>query len=255
MARGHDGKVAVITGAAAGIGQAYARRLAEDGVDVVVADVSDAEETVELVRATGRRVLAVRCDVSQESDVASLRDRVVDSFGHCDILVNNAGVMPIVPFADLDLAEWQRTQSINLNGMFLTCKAFVPAMAERGWGRVVNQTSNTVGIVVRSFSSYVASKGGIIGLTRSLASEFGAQGVTVNAIAPGLTATKTVLSRSIGASGQSLQEEFDEFIAAQSIKRIGTPDDLAGAVSFLTSDDASFMTGQTLVIDGGLWRI
>jgi (S)-1-phenylethanol dehydrogenase len=255
VARGHDGKIAVVTGAAAGIGQAYARRLAEDGVDVVVADVSDADDTVQLVRAAGRRALAVRCDVSREADVVSMHEQVLDAFGRCDILVNNAGIMPVAALADLDLAAWRRTQSVNLDAMFLTCKAFIPAMADRGWGRVVNQASNTVGIVVRSFSSYAASKGGVIGLTRALASEFGARGVTVNAIAPGLTATKTVLGRSIGSSGQSLQEEFDEFIAAQAIKRIGAPEDLVGAVSFLTSDDSSFMTGQTLVIDGGLWRV
>lgn len=254
MGRGHTGKVAVITGAAAGIGQAYARRLAEDGADVVVADIGDGTETAELVRAAGRSASVVRCDVTSEVDVAALAGRVEAEFGRCDILVNNAGVMPMGPFEQVDFAAWRRVQSINLDGMFLTCRAFLPGMAARKWGRVVNQASNSFGLVVTAFSSYVSSKGGVIGLTRGLAGEYGPHGVTVNAIAPGLTKTRTVLGRTHGSSGQTLEEEFEEFVGAQAIKRIATPEDLAGPLSFLTSDDAAFVTGQTLAVDGGLWR-
>jgi NAD(P)-dependent dehydrogenase (short-subunit alcohol dehydrogenase family) len=249
MAKGHKDKIAVITGAAIGIGQAYAQRLAEDGVHVVVADMLPGEETAALVRAAGREALAVRCDVSSQDDVARLGDEVKRRFGRCDILVNNAGIYPHIPFDELTLADWRRVMSINLDGMFLVSKQFVPGMTERGWGRIVNIASNTFGTPVTGVVHYVASKGGVVGFTRALASELGQRGITVNAIAPSLTRSHGTLQ-----TNPRPAERFQLVANSQAIKRTQMPDDLVGALSFLTSDDSAFLTGQTLYVDGGWVR-
>jgi (S)-1-phenylethanol dehydrogenase len=247
--KGHEGKVAVITGGARGLGQAYAKRLAADGVDVAVADLGPGDETMALVRAAGRRALHVPCDVSKPEDVARLADEVAREFGRCDILVNNAGVFPNQPFEAISFADWRRVLSINLDAMFLTAQAFVPGMRARGWGRIVNMASNTFATPVTNFVHYVASKGGVIGFTRALASELGPHGVTVNAIAPSLTRTPGTLS----AGGQPA-ERFDMVKNLQAIKRSEEPADLVGALAFLTSDESAFITGQTIVVDGGWVR-
>ncbi len=245
----HIRKVAVVSGGASGLGQAYARALAQDGVDIVIADINPAEETEGLVRLAGSQVVSYRCDVSDEQSVAQLAQAVQERFGRCDILINNAGVSTNVPFDDLDFKEWRRVLSINLDSMFLMCKAFVPGMKQRRYGRIVNVSSNTFGLVIEGFTHYIASKGGVIGFTRALATDLGPFGITVNALAPGLTSTP--LSRAV-FEGSSL---FDDTVKQQAIKRVETPEDLAGVVSFLASDAAVFITGQTLVVDGGLVRL
>ena len=136
MAKGHQGKVAVITGGAHGIGQAFARRLAEEGVDVAVADLTPADETVRMVEAAGRRALAVECDVASPDSVAALAKQVDQHFGHCDIVVNCAGIFPVQPFDTMTFADWRRVMAINLDGVFLVTAAFVPGMKQRRWGRV-----------------------------------------------------------------------------------------------------------------------
>lgn len=248
MARGHAGKVAVITGAAAGIGQAFARRLAEEGVDIAIADIAAAAETEALVTATGRAVLAHRCDVSSPEGVRAFADAALARFGHVDILVNNAGIYPSVPFAELDFALWRAVMAVNLDGPFLLCQAFVPGMRARGWGRVVNIASDTVWLQAPGLLPYVTSKAGLIGLTRALATEVGVAGVTVNAIAPGLTRTATIADR-------TPDHVFEAVAAQHTIKRMQTPEDLVGTVAFLTSDDAAFITGQTLMVNGGGIRL
>jgi NAD(P)-dependent dehydrogenase (short-subunit alcohol dehydrogenase family) len=245
----HTRKVAVVTGGASGLGQAYARSLAQDGMDIVIADINPAAETEQLVRSAGTQAASYRCDVSEEQEVNQLAQAVQERFGHCDILINNAGVSTNVPFDDLDFKEWRRVLSINLDSMFLMCKAFVPGMKQQRYGRIVNVTSNTFGLVIEGFAHYIASKGGVIGFTRALASDLGPFGITVNALAPGLTSTP--LSRAV-FEGSSL---FDDTVKQQAIKRFETPEDLAGVVSFLASDAAVFITGQTLVVDGGLVRL
>jgi NAD(P)-dependent dehydrogenase (short-subunit alcohol dehydrogenase family) len=245
----HTRKVAVVTGGASGLGQAYARSLAQDGVDIVIADINSAEETEQLVRSAGTQAVSYRCDVSEEQEVGQLAQAVQERFGHCDILINNAGVSTNVPFDDLDFKEWRRVLSINLDSMFLMCKAFVPGMKQQRYGRIVNVSSNTFGLVIEGFVHYIASKGGVIGFTRALATDLGPFGITVNALAPGLTSTP--LSRAV-FEGSSL---FDDTVKQQAIKRVETPEDLAGVVSFLASDAAVFITGQTLMVDGGLVRL
>jgi NAD(P)-dependent dehydrogenase (short-subunit alcohol dehydrogenase family) len=254
MGKGHRDKVAVITGGAHGLGQAFARRLAEDGVHIAIADIEPADETVQLVQQAGRDAFACTCDVASPAAVAALAVQVEKRFGRCDILVNNAGIYPVQPFEQMRFEDWRRVLSINLDGTFLCSSAFAPGMKQRGWGRVVNLASSTFGSVVAGFTHYVASKGGIIGFTRALATELGPHGITVNAVAPGLTRSPGTLARSPRAGIASMEEEFALAANAQAIRRGEVPDDLVGAVSFLTSDDAAFITGQTINVDGGRVR-
>lgn len=254
MAKGHQGKVAVITGAANGIGQAFAKRLAEDGVDIAVIDLADGAETVRLIEAAGRKAIYVKCDVSQEAAVAAMTKEVNAKFNHVDIVVNCAGIFPQKDFSAMTFADWRKVMSTNLDSTFLVSAAFVPGMRTRKWGRVVNMASSTFGSVVTGFAHYVASKGGIIGFTRALASDVAHDGVTVNAIAPGLTRSPGTLARTPRAGFADMEAEFLSVAQMQAIKRVETPEDLAGTVSFLTSDDAGFITGQTLNVDGGRVR-
>jgi NAD(P)-dependent dehydrogenase (short-subunit alcohol dehydrogenase family) len=254
MGRGHRDKVSVITGAAKGIGQAFARRLAEDGAHIVIADVEGADETVRLVEQAGREALACRCDVTSPDAVAALAALVERRFGRCDILINCAGIYPQQPFEQMTFEDWRRVLSINLDGLFLVTAAFVPGMKRRGWGRIINMASSTLGSVVTGFVHYVASKGGIVGFTRALASELGPYGITVNAISPGLTRTPGTLARAPRVGMSSMDEEFASVATMQAIARGEVPEDLVGVASFLTSDDAAFMTGQTLNVDGGRVR-
>jgi NAD(P)-dependent dehydrogenase (short-subunit alcohol dehydrogenase family) len=254
MGKGHKDKVAVITGAGKGIGQAFAKRLAEDGVDIAIADIEPGNETVTLVEQAGRQALACRCDVASEQSVAALKDSVEKKFGRCDILVNCAGIYPQQAFEQMKFEDWRRILSINLDSVFLVSAAFVPGMKQRGWGRIVNMASSTLGSVVTGFVHYMSSKAGIVGFTRALASELGPHGITVNAISPGLTRSPGTLARKPRAGMTSMDDEFNFAASMQAIKRVEVPEDLVGTLSYLTSDDAAFITGQTLNVDGGRVR-
>ncbi|HEY6702177.1 MAG TPA: SDR family NAD(P)-dependent oxidoreductase [Pseudolabrys sp.] len=254
MAKGHKDKVAVITGAANGIGQAFAKRLAEDGVHIAIVDLVDGKGTVKMVEAAGRQALAVSCDVSSETSVTAMAKEVHGKFNHVDIVVNCAGIFPQKNFLEMTFADWRKVLSINLDGTFLVTAAFVPGMRARKWGRVVNMASSTLGSVVSGFAHYVASKGGIVGFTRALATDLASDGITVNAIAPGLTRSPGTLVREPRPGFKTMDDEFAAVAQMQAIKRVEVPEDLVGAISFLTSDDAAFMTGQTLNVDGGRVR-
>jgi NAD(P)-dependent dehydrogenase (short-subunit alcohol dehydrogenase family) len=244
----HAGRVAIVTGAATGLGRAYAIRMAEEGAAVFAVDRDEPAETVDSIRAIGGAAHATRCDVSSEGDVVALHESIEDTGKPCSILINNAGVSPTVPWADLDFAEWRRVLSINLDSMFLMCMAFSAGTKASGFGRIVNISSNQFGLAIPNFVHYGARKGGVIGFTRALATDLGAYGVTVNAVLPGLTKTE---STTASWEGTSL---FADMAARQAIHRIGLPDDIAGVVSFLASDDAGWITGQSIVADGGLVR-
>jgi NAD(P)-dependent dehydrogenase (short-subunit alcohol dehydrogenase family) len=254
MTKSHHDKIAVISGAANGIGQAFAQRLAQDGAHIVIADIAAGGETEKMVKAAGREALVATCDVSSEEQVKALAADVAKRFGRCDILVNCAGIFPNQAFDTMNFADWRRVQAINLDSVFLMCAAFVPGMKERRWGRIVSMASSTLGSVVTGFAHYMASKAGIVGITRALASELGPHGITVNAISPGLTRSPGTLARAPRAGMASMEDEYAHAATMQAIKRPEVPADLVGTVSFLTSDDAAFLTGQTINVDGGRVR-
>ncbi len=245
----HEGRTAVITGAAQGIGRAYARRLAADGAFVILADVGDATGSQDLITAEGNRAVALRCDVSDPDSVAALADRV-EELGGADILVNNAGIYPMAPAHEITFADWRRVMSVNLDSLFLLSQAFLPHMREQKWGRVVGIATGMFHSGAPGSLHYVASKGGVIGFVRALAPEVGPDGITVNAISPGLIrseGTSTGVHDDLGL--------FDMVVQMQSVKRNGVPEDLVGMMSFLCSEESAFMTGQTLLLDGGAARV
>jgi NAD(P)-dependent dehydrogenase (short-subunit alcohol dehydrogenase family) len=236
------GKVALVTGGLSGMGAAIVSRLRTDGARIVVVDLPELDQTAD--EFTYRS-----CDVTDEDSVRRLADGLKADGVLVDILVNNVGIYPMASLEETSLAEWKRVMSVNVESMFLTCRAFAPEMGSRGWGRIVNIASNVFhGNVLSDYSAYIASKGAVIGFTRALASEYAANGVTVNAVAPGLVRTDNMVSN----RAESL---FSIVISTQAIKRSQEADDIVGAVSFLSSDDSSFITGQTMVVDGGVIRV
>jgi len=247
------GKTAVISGAASGIGQAAAVRLAQDGAQVFVADRARADQTLKMIADAGGKAQAYACDVSDPASVAALKSEVEKNGGRCDILVNNAGIYPMQPFDEITFADWRRVLSVNLDSMFLMTKAFADGMGKNGWGRIINVASDTVNLLVPNLVHYISSKAGVIGFSRSLATEFGERGITVNTIAPGLTRTPGTINQKLPGD-MTPEKLFDMMAHTQSIKRSEVATDLVGAVSFLASDDAAFITGQTLYVNGGLTR-
>ena len=254
-----DKRVAVITGSAGGLGAAFAQKLAEDGMAIAVADIKDGAGTVEAILAAGGEAEYFPCDLANPASVEELGKGVAERFGGADVLVNNAGRYDNCSFDELTYDFWRQTMALNLDGMFLACKTFAPGMRARGWGRIVNISSNSTMLSPPMMAHYVASKSGVIGLARALASEFGPDGVTVNAIAPGPVVTdqlRHAYARDFAGGDPSGFEEFMTAMAQnQAIKRYATPEDVTGLVSFLASDAAGMITGQTIVCDGGWARV
>ena len=243
------GKTAIVTGAGSGIGKALARRLAQDGAAIVVADLANFDvAAAEIARDTGAKALGLQIDVSAEGDVARMAAETLKAFGRIDILVNNAALfspLKLRPFEQIDAAEWRKVMEVNVLGVFLCCRACVPHMRAAGSGRIVNLASGAPLKGVPHFLHYVSSKGAVIAMTRGLARELGKDRITVNALAPGFTLSENVAKDAAHVkAGESSR-------ATRAIQRDETPEDLVGAVSFLASDEAAFITGQTIVVDGG----
>lgn len=242
----HTGRVAVVTGAARGIGQAIAAGLAARGASIVGVDMVEAEETRALVQASGAQWLGLVADVSSPTEVARCAKDALARFGRCDIVVNNAGIFPACAFDELEFATWRKIMSVNLDSQFLVSQAFVPSMKAHGWGRIVNMTSGSVQLATEKGAAYKASKMGAIGLTRGMAADLGKYGITVNAASPSLTKTPGVLA------SQNAASRLDVMAQAQAIKRVSEPTDIVGLIQFLTGEDSHFVTGQTILADGGL---
>lgn len=249
-------RVAVVTGAAQGLGQGFAVRLANDGYQVIGVDRVKCSQTGTMIKEQGGNFKSFVIDLAEPMSIEIGVKKILRAYKAVDVLVNNAGVIPNVAFEKIDLDAWRRLMAVNLDAPFLLSKAFISGMVDKGRGRIINIASNTLGLKVPGFVHYVSSKGGIIGLTRSLASEFGDRGITVNAVSPGLTRTHGMMDPNRRGPGGVTTEQEIEFLAQlQAIPRGGEVSDLVGTVSFLASDDASFITGQTISVDGGLWRL
>jgi NAD(P)-dependent dehydrogenase (short-subunit alcohol dehydrogenase family) len=243
------GRVAIVTGGAQGIGKAIAARLAKDGASVVIADLQKFDQAAaEIAKASDTRTLGLQADVSSEKDVKRMADETMKTFGRIDILVNNAAVFSSIelrPFENIPVEEWRKVMEVNIMGVWLCCRACVPHMRKGGHGRIVNLASGAPLKGVPLFLHYISSKGAVIAMTRGLAREVGKDGITVNSLAPGFTLSENVAKHEVHVK----QGEITRMTRA--IPRDEKPEDLVGTVSFLASDDAAFITGQTLVVDGG----
>src|SRR5579864_6584071 len=245
------GKVAIVTGGATGIGYAIAEALAGRGASLVVADIAKAEEAAARLGAHGARAIGIAMDVASETDTAALADRAVSAFGGIDVLVNNAGIYTSLkpkPFEEIEPAEWRRVMEVNALGPFLCIRAVLPAMKARGGGRIINISSGVAFKGNPYMAHYVASKGAVVSLTRALATELGPHNVLVNSVAPGFTLSEGVL-----ANPELIAGVKERSLRGRVLARDMTPADLVGAVAFFAGPDADFITGQTLVVDGGAY--
>jgi NAD(P)-dependent dehydrogenase (short-subunit alcohol dehydrogenase family) len=244
-----EGRVAVVTGAAQGIGAAFARALAAEGAKVTIADLDSGAKVVDEIASAGGQAIDVPTDISTEDGCDAMVAKTVEAFGRLDILVNNAAIFTSVerkPFEEIPVAEWDAVMGVNVRGVWLGCKAAIGPMREQNYGKIISICTGRIFKGAPFFLHYDASKGAVLGITRSLAREVGDHNICVNAIAPGSTMSENVLKRTNWSGGGP-----DATRATRAIKRDETPDDLVGACVFLASGDSDFITGQTLVVDGG----
>lgn len=238
-------RVAIVTGAARGLGKTFSLALSKEGAKVMVVDIADLEKTVKEIESSGGVVKSLKADVSIEEDTLKMAEKTFTYFGRIDILVNNAAIiygLTRKPFFEIDPQEWDRVMRVNVKGPWLCTKAVFPYMKQQGKGKIINLSSETFFTGSHGFVHYVASKGGVVGLTRALSIELGPFKINVNAIAPGFTDTEA--SRSIADVTQ-----YD--VTRTPLGRLQQPNDLIGAVIFLASDESDFITGQVLLVDGG----
>jgi 3-oxoacyl-[acyl-carrier protein] reductase len=242
-------KVAIVTGAGSGMGRAIAIEFVRQGAHVVVADINvvAARQTLEELTHVPGKGAAVQVDVTNKADTIRMRDETIQLFGRIDVLVNNAAVYGTLkrrPFMEIPVEEWDRVMAVNLRGLFLCARAVFPTMKAQGKGKIINIASSTFFKGVPHYIHYTTSKGGVVGFTRSLARELGEFGIRVNAIAPGFTLS--------GENEKNMPAEGKEAnVRARMLKRAEIPEDIVGTLVFLASDDSDFITGQTIVVDGG----
>ena len=240
-------QVAMVTGAGGGIGEASAKLLAEEGANVVVTDVIvDRDRVAEEIEADGGTAMSLELDVTDADQAQAVVDEVVDEWGRIDVLVNNAGIFPTADLFEMSVEEWQQVIDVNLNGVFNCTSAVLPVMRDQAFGRIVNISSAAGGHVgwAGNLSHYAASKGGVVGFTRSAAIALGPEDITMNAVIPGMIDTGA-------AEDVSSEEQIQAAVNMTPVGRQGTPRELASAVAYLSSDLAAFVTGATLVVDGG----
>lgn len=243
-----EGRTAVVTGAGRGIGAEYAKALAAEGASVAAADIVDTAGTVDAIRRAGGAAIGVGCDVTRPAEVHALVAETVGAFGGLDVMVANAALFADLeqrPFHEIDEDEWDRVMQVNTRGVFTCAKAAVAEMRRRGYGKIVTVASGTVFKGTPMLLHYVSSKGAVVALTRALAREVGGDGITVNCIAPGLTMSEGV------AGDPQWDAVKDANTATRAIRREETPGDLLGTLVFLSSAESDFITGQTIVVDGG----
>lgn len=245
-------KVAIVTGSARGMGRVFALRFAREGAKLTICDVLDCEPVAKEIKAAGGEVLALKTDVTSEKDTAEMAKKTVERFGRIDILVNNAAVIGSIetkdflkPMEKLTAADWDRILAVNIKGVFLCCKAVIPYMKKQGGGKIVNMASTVAFTGLPHFIHYSASKGGVVTMTRSLAIALGEFNINVNAVAPGLIMTEAM-------QATYSQEFYEQLVATkQLIHKSVQPEDVAGAVLFMASDEADKITGQTLAVNAG----
>jgi len=245
------GKVVIVTGGAVGIGRAYSTRLAREGAKIVVADIADTAPAVGAIENAGGTAFGVRTDVTDPDSAREMAERAVEHFGRIDGLINNAGIYAALnpqPFDQISWDEWNRVMKLNVGGSFNCAKAVLPQMRKQGAGRIINISSGTPFKGTPMFLHYVTSKGAILAFTKSLAKELGKDNILVNCIAPGFTLSETVQKNEI-----QMKNFRDISVSARTLQRDQTPEDCAGTAVFLLSDDSAFITGQTIVVDGGAY--
>jgi 2-hydroxycyclohexanecarboxyl-CoA dehydrogenase len=244
-----SGRVALVTGAAAGIGKATALRFAKDGMAVGVLDLNleGCEQVVDEIRKAGGKAVAVKADVSSRAEVVAAVTKVRDALGPITVLVNNAGMTGFVPFEEITDEFWDKMMAVNLRSVFMVTQVVLPDMKEAHWGRIINISSSSAQTGALRMAAYSSSKGAIVTLTRSLAQELGPLGITVNNIPPG-SVMGTLMSE---ASRGLMQFPVEDLVKTVPVRRTGVADDIAHAASFLASEGAGYVTGQTLGVNGG----
>lgn len=242
-----ENKVALITGSGRGIGREIALKMASQGASVVISDIDEKtmKETCEEVKALGVPSIAVRMDISDGESVAGAVDAVLAEFGRIDILVNNAAIFKKAPFLAMTAGEWQQTVDINLTGLFNVTRAVAPHMAENRSGSIISIASVDAFQGCRDYSHYAMTKAGVVGLSRTLAQELGPYNLRVNVIAPGIMLTEMTRDR--------VEANMEAYLAKVPIGRIGVPEDIANAALFLASDMSSYITGQVIHVNGGMY--